>query len=117
MQRCECRKISLIAETSEQLQCFLGGVRQAPQPADHEIHKIVGGTLGGDAVEVPRPGSFVLIEREKTLLCQACEKLDGEKSIAAGLPMDEQGERPNIRRLTANSIAKQLINIVGRQWT
>ena len=70
MHRCECRKISLIAETSEQLQCFLSGVRQASQPADHEIHKIVGRTLVGDAVEVPRPGSLVPIEREKMLLCQ-----------------------------------------------
>ena len=90
MHRCQCRKISLIAETSEQLQCFLSGFRQASQPADHEIQKIVGRTLAGDAVEVPRPGSFAPIEREQMLFCEACEKLDREKSIAARLPMYEE---------------------------
>ena len=71
MHRWEYRKISLITETSEQLQCFLSGVSQSSQPADHEIQKIVGGTLVGDAVEVPRPGSLVAIEREKMLLSKA----------------------------------------------
>src|SRR4029077_3144811 len=113
MHLCQRRKISLIAEASEQLQCFLSCIRQASQPADYEIQKIVGRTLAGDAVEVPRPGSLMPIEREKVLLRQACEKLDGEKGIAARLPMYELGQRPNIRRLTANSIAKQLIDIAG----
>ena len=90
MYNCQRRKISLIAETSKQLQCVLSGVWQASQPADHEIHKIVGRTLAGDAVEVPRPGSLGLIEREKTLLCEASEKLDHEKSIAARLPMHKE---------------------------
>jgi len=46
----------------------------------------------------------VAIEREKMLLSKACEKLAREKSIAARLPMHEEGERPNIRRFKAKSI-------------
>jgi hypothetical protein len=56
----------------------------------------------------------VPIEREKTLLCEACEKLDREKSIAARLPMYEEGERLNIRRIKAKGITKQTIDILGR---
>jgi hypothetical protein len=97
MHRCEYRKISLITETSEQLQCFLSGVRQSSQPADHEIQKIVVGTLVGDAVEVPRPGSLVAIEREKMLLSKACEKLAREKRPSSDARGGRAAEHPPVQ--------------------
>ena len=49
------RDLGDVAEAGQLLQCLLRLGRQAVQLPDHEVHDIVGVTLGVNAIEIPGP--------------------------------------------------------------
>ncbi|MCY1370501.1 hypothetical protein D9M69_575930 [compost metagenome] len=74
-----------VAKTGQLLQRPLRLVRQARQLAHHQVHDIVGVTLGMDAIRVPAPMPGVMVEGQQVLFGQGLEKLDHEERIAGGL--------------------------------
>jgi len=55
-------ELRTVAHASEKLQCMLRFDGQAVQLADHEVHHIVGITLGANAIQVPGPAPCRVIE-------------------------------------------------------
>src|SRR6266852_9950958 len=82
-QLCQGRKVSVTAEAGEQLQRFLGLRSKTPQPADHQVHRIVAEPLVDDSVQIPCPRPRARIEFDKTLFGETSEKLSDKKGIAA----------------------------------
>src|SRR6266568_8352269 len=82
-QLCQGRKVSVTAEAGEQLQRFLGLRSKTPQPADHQVHRIVAEPLVDDSVQIPCPRPRKRIELDHPFFGEAGEKLSGEKGIAA----------------------------------
>ena len=48
------RELGAVAETGKLLQCLLGFDGQAGQLPDHQVHHVVGVTLGVNAIRGPR---------------------------------------------------------------
>src|SRR5215831_14591132 len=59
-----------IAYTGQLLQCSLSSDGKAVQLRHHEVHYIIGVTLGVNAIEVPRPSLICMIEGEQSLFVQ-----------------------------------------------
>ena len=57
-----------VAKAGELPQRRLGGLGQAAQLADYEVHDIVGVTLGVNAIEIPAPLRIVMIKGEQTFV-------------------------------------------------
>src|ERR1700693_3461707 len=72
-------------QAGELLRGFLGGGGQSLQLPCHEVHHVVGVTLGPDAIDVPLPRRRDWVECEQPLVGQRDEELDCKKWIAAGL--------------------------------
>jgi hypothetical protein len=74
-----------VAEAGELLQRLLGLDGQAGQLPDHEVHHIVGVSLGVNAIELPAPARDVMIEAKQPLVGERRNELNGEKWIATCL--------------------------------
>src|SRR6202022_1238599 len=97
-----------VAEAGKLLQCSLGLNRQAGQLPDHQVHHIVGVTLGVNAIEIPGPSSSVMIEREKALFGERRKETKGEKTSAPRLLMHQLREGRSALRFAAKRIRNQL---------
>jgi hypothetical protein len=86
----QCRDLDHVPETSKLLESGLRRAGQSPQLPHHEIHHVVGVTLGANPIQVPDPGRRIPIEPEQAFLNQGGEKLDREERITAGLLVDQQ---------------------------
>ena len=93
----------------------LGPDGQAGQLPDHEVHHIVGVTLGVNAIEVPAPARRVMIEGEQPLFGERRNELNGEERIAARLLVHQLRQRGGAFRLAAKRIRNQLPEVlIGR---
>src|SRR6266481_4540039 len=81
-QLCQGRKVSVTTEAGEQLQRFLGLRSKPPQPADHQVHRIVAELLVDDSVQIPCPRPRERIELDQPFFGETGEELTGEKGIA-----------------------------------
>ena len=68
-----------------------------------------------NAIQVPRPSAFAVIECEQPLVSQRGDELNREKRIAAGLIFDKLCERGCTIRLAVKRIRKQLLEVVASQ--
>ena len=71
-----------VAEAGELLQRSSSFHRQASEFADHQVHHIVGVTLGVNAIEIPRPLRGAVIEGKQALFGKRRQELKGEERIA-----------------------------------
>ena len=114
-QLCQGRKVSVIAQAGEQLQRFLGLRSKTPQPADHQVHRIVAELLVADSVQIPCPRPRGRIELDQRFFCQTCEELPGEEWIAAASPVHQFSERPHLVWRMPQGVAQQLVDVVDRE--
>ena len=56
--------LGTVSQAGKLLQCLLGFDGQAVQLPDHEVHHIIGVTLGLNATQIPRPSPIAMIEGE-----------------------------------------------------
>ncbi len=104
----KCRDLGAVSETSQLLQRILRFDRQAGELPDHKVHHVVGVALGVNAVEIPGPARSIMIEDEHLLFGERRYELDGEKRIAAGLPVHQLRQRRGALRFAAKSVRNQL---------
>ena len=97
------RDLGDVAEAGELLQRLLRFDRQAGQLADHEVHDIVGVTLGVNALEIPAPARRVMIEGEQALFGERVKKLNHEERIAGGLLMHQLRQRRGALRVRSEA--------------
>src|SRR5436190_6192030 len=83
----KCRDFVDVAEAGKLLQCSLGLGGQAGQLPDHQVHHVVGVTLGVNAIETPGPARVAMVEGQQSLFGERREELDREKRIAGRLLM------------------------------
>src|SRR6266481_9568217 len=102
------RYFGYVPEAGKVLQCRLGFNRQAGQFPDHQVHHIVGVTLGVNAIEIPDPSRSVMIEGEQALFGERRHELKGEKRIASRLLMHYLREGRSALRFAAKRIRNQL---------
>ena len=102
------RDVGDVAETGQLLQRVLRFGRQAGELSDHEVHDVVGVSLGVNAVEIPGPARRIMIEGEHSLFGERRDKLNGEERIAAGLLVHQLRQRRGALRLAAKSVRDQL---------
>src|SRR5258706_4390204 len=100
-QRCVCRLVARLVSQRKRLQ--LGSIPQASQLAEnllsrwrqtaqlrrHELCDVVGITLGANAIQVPGPSPFTIVECEQPLLDKYGNQLIGEEWIASLLLMNQ----------------------------
>jgi hypothetical protein len=110
--RAQSRDWCAVSQAGELLQSLLGGGRQAAQLADHEIHHIVGETLGTDAVQVPGPAGGAGVERQQPFLGQRGDKLDREERISAGFLVHQLRQGPSVLRPAMQGVVDESANIV-----
>src|SRR6202023_533078 len=92
-QRCVCRFVARLVNQGKRLRLgsipqagqltenFLSRWRQTAQLRRHEICNVVGITLGANAIQVPGPSPFTIVEGEQTLLDKYRNQLNGEEWI------------------------------------
>src|ERR1700757_3401150 len=107
----KCRDLGDVSETSQKLQRLLRFGGQSGEFPDHEVHDIVGVTLGVNAIEIPAPAPIVLIEGEQALSDQCRGELNGEKRIAGSLLVQQLGKRRNALHLAAKSVRDKLVEM------
>src|SRR5258705_3757798 len=90
--------------------------RQAVQLADHKIDDIVGVTLGANAVQVPGPSPFSIIECEQPLLDKYRNQLIGEEWIARRLLMDQFRQLGDAVGFAVMCIPYQPSLIISCEW-
>src|SRR5258707_15824739 len=93
------------------LQGLLGFDRQTAQLPNHEINNVIGVTLGVNAIQVPRPSPFAMIEDEQRLLGERRNKLNGKKWIAGGLLVNQLRQRGGALRFAVKRIPNQLFQV------
>src|SRR6266436_8423875 len=81
------RYLGDVPEAGKVLQRSLGFTRQAGQFPEHQLHHVVGVTLGVNATEIPGPSRSVMIEGEQALFGERRHELKREKRIATRLVM------------------------------
>src|SRR5271154_1275184 len=101
------------AETSELLQRLLRFGGQAIELPRHEVHDIIGVSLGVDAIEVPGPARHFMIEKQQALFGERLQKLNHEERIAGGLPVHERRQRRGANGFAAKRIGDQLPKVVA----
>src|ERR1700685_2648248 len=70
-QLCQGRKVGVTAEAGEQLKCFLGLWSKTPQPAYHQVHRVVAEPLVNDSVQIPCPRPRARIEVDQPFFGEA----------------------------------------------
>src|SRR5437773_5723828 len=90
------------------LDCLLCCRGQAGQLPDHEVHQIVGVTLGVNPTEIPGPARRIVIEGEHSLFRERRNEPIGEERIATCFLMHQLRERRDPLCLAAKSIRDQL---------
>ena len=97
-----------ISEARQLLDCLLCCRGQARQLPDHEVHQIVGVTLGVNPTEIPGPARRIVIEGEHSLFRERRNEPIGEERIATCFLMHQLRERRDPLCLAAKSIRDQL---------
>ena len=105
-------ELGAVSHAGELLECLLCLDWQAVQLSDHEFHDIVGVAFGVNAIQVPYPAAFTVVEAEQAFLSQRGNELDGEEGIARGLLMNQFRERSGASRLAVQRVRQQLTQIV-----
>ncbi len=93
-----------VANTSQLLQRILRLRRQAGELSDHQVHDVVGVTLGMNAVEIPAPARTLMIEAEHPLFGERSDELNGEERIATRFLVHQARKRRCALRLAAQSV-------------
>ena len=75
---------------------------------DHQVHDVVGVSLGVNALEIPGPARRIMIEGEHSLFGERRDELNGEERIAAGLLVHQLRERRGALRFAAKRVRDQL---------
>src|SRR5260370_37988620 len=104
-----------VPHARKKLQCVLRFYRQAVQLADHKVDDIVGITLGANAIEVPGPSPFTIIECEQTLLDKYRNQLNGEEWIARRLLMNQLCQRGDAFGFAVKRIPNQPTQVFTRE--
>src|SRR3954447_23048746 len=89
--------------------------RQAIQLADHEADDIVGITLGANAIQVPGPSPFAIVECEQSLLDKYGNQLNGEEWIASRFLMDQLCQRADAFGFAVKIIPNQPSQVFARE--
>src|SRR5580698_2443120 len=100
----ESHDLGDVSETSHLLQCRLRLSRQAGELCDHEIHHIVGVSLGVNATEIPGPAHSVMIKGEHFFFGKRRNELNGEERIAARLLVHQLREWRALLGLAAKRV-------------
>ena len=90
------------------LQCRLRLGRQTNELPDHEVHYIVGVSLGVNAIEIPGPAPGIMVKGEHFLFGERRNELGGEERIAARFLLHQLRERSAAFRLRAKRLRQQL---------
>src|SRR5215510_13135108 len=104
----ERRDLGEISETGHLLQCRLRLSRQTDELPDHEVHHIVGVSLGVNAIDIPRPAPSIMIEGKHFFFGERRNELNGEERIATRLLLNQLREWHVLFRLTVKRVRKQL---------
>src|SRR6266550_5627193 len=118
-QRCVCRFVARLVNQRKRLR--LGSIPQAGQLAEnllsrwrqtaqlrrHKSCDVVGITLGANAIEVPGPSPFTIVECEQPLLDKYGNQLIGEEWIARRLLVDQFCQRGDAFWFAVKSIPNQ----------
>src|SRR5215831_18348738 len=115
MNRKNGANVDRIAQTREQLHCFLRGARQSAQFGDHEIRHVIGETRGSYAIQIPAPGRLTRLQLQKVLFSEGGQKLNSKKRVATSLRVHELCQRLRARRLATQGITKQLVHVFKRE--
>src|SRR5437762_483483 len=81
--------IELIDDLEDRVLQLLAGCFRCEQLPYHKVHHIIGITLGVNAIQVPTPSPFAMIEGDQTLFGKRRNKLNDEKWIAGSLLVDQ----------------------------
>ena len=100
-----------ISEARQLLDCLLCCRGQARQLPDHEVHQIVGVTLGVNPTEIPGPARRIVIEGEHSLFRERRNEPIGEERIATCFLMHQPRERRGALRLAVQSFRNQLLEM------
>src|SRR6202022_4631663 len=104
----KCLGAGDVSNTSQLLQRILRLVRQAGELPDHQVHDVIGVTLGVNAVEIPGPARSIMIEGEHSLFGERRDELNGEERIATRFLVHQLRKRRCALRLAAKRIRNYL---------
>jgi hypothetical protein len=107
----QCHDWGGISQARQLLDSLLRFDGQAAQLPDHEVHQIVGVTLGLNPTEVPGPARRVVIEGEHALVRERRNEPMGEERIATCFLMHQPRERRGAISLAAKSFRNQLLEM------
>src|SRR6266404_923001 len=107
----KCRDFGHASEAGKLLQSSLGLNGEAGQLPDHQVHHIVGVTLGVNAIEIPGPSRSTMIEGEQALFGERRNELKREKRVASRLLMHQLRERGGTLQFAAKRIRNQLLEV------
>ncbi len=82
-------ELGAVAHTGKLLECVLGLQREAVQLPNQQLDDVVGVAFGVNAVQVPDPAAFTIVESQQALLCQRGNELDREERVARRLLVNQ----------------------------
>ena len=105
----QCKRLRLgsMPQAGQLAENLLSRRRQTTQLRRHEICDVVGVTLGANAIQVPEPSPFTIVECEQTLLDKYGNQLNGEEWIARRLLMNQFCQRGDAFGFAVKSIPNQ----------
>ena len=110
------RGVGDVSETGHLLQGSLRCGRQPGEFPEHEVHDVIGVSLGVNAIEVPGPARRIMVEGEHSFFGERKHELNGEERVATGLLEHQLRERRRPLRLAAKRVRKQLAEMLPAEW-
>src|SRR5262249_42936052 len=107
------RDVGDAAEASKLPQRVLRFEGKPRQLSDHQVHYIVGVSLGVNAVEIAVPARSIMVKDEHSFVGERRNELNGEERIATRLLVHQLRERRDGFRRAANSVGNQLPNMLS----
>src|SRR5580692_3567243 len=108
-------RLRAISDAGKLLECGLSRGRKPVQLVDHEIHDVVGVTLGVNGIQIPAPARFPMCETDQPFLNQGLNKLSDEKRVAGSFPVDELRQRRRALRVTMKRVCNQTRQVARAQ--
>ena len=109
------RGLGDVSETGHLLQGSLRCGRQPGELPEHEVHDVIGVSLGVNAIEIPGPARRIMVEGEHSFFGERKHELNGEERIATGLLVHQLRERRGALRLAAKRVRKQLPEMLSAE--
>ena len=80
---------------------------EAAGALDHQVDDVVGRGCAEDPPEVPGPAQLSGVELDEAAGMQVAQEFGGEEAVAAGLLLDDRGQRGDIRRGEPEGVGDQ----------